>query len=180
MTNAEPTPVFRRFPWVQLVFCIACLSMAAWTWMRYSYAWEVTPKELDDTPFQGDPTKVGSPSPRPDSRWLDGPSRELLKWTPPDWEHPFRHPLLGRYVSNHAEDAQAFSGRVVYKSRITRGGSTIEPYLAVDKSRSRFTGESIAGLIVGSMGVFIFSLYLRSWLGERTARASPPEQDMIA
>jgi len=25
---------FRRFPWVQLVFCLACLTMAAWTWLR--------------------------------------------------------------------------------------------------------------------------------------------------
>ncbi len=34
VTEPEPTPVFSRFPWVQLVFCLACLSMAAWTWMR--------------------------------------------------------------------------------------------------------------------------------------------------
>ena len=44
MTEPEPTPAFRSpadhgraltgFPWVQLVFCLACLAMAAWTWMR--------------------------------------------------------------------------------------------------------------------------------------------------
>ena len=34
MTHETPSP-FRRFPWVQLVFCLACLTMTAWTWMRY-------------------------------------------------------------------------------------------------------------------------------------------------
>ena len=35
MTDTSPDrSPFRRFPWVQLVFCIACLSMTAWTWMR--------------------------------------------------------------------------------------------------------------------------------------------------
>jgi len=32
-TDDTPSP-FRRFPWVQLVFCAACLAMTAWTWMR--------------------------------------------------------------------------------------------------------------------------------------------------
>ncbi len=47
VTESAPTPVFRRFPWVQLVFCIACLTMAAWTWMRFSYAWKVAPEDID-------------------------------------------------------------------------------------------------------------------------------------
>ena len=47
VTDASPSP-FRRFPWVQLVFCVACLTMTAWTWMRYSYAW---PLEVGDGPF---------------------------------------------------------------------------------------------------------------------------------
>jgi len=45
---------------------------------------------------------------------------------------------------------------------------------------SRFTSASIAGLAVGAMGIFIFGLYLRRWLRERTALASEPQQDMIA
>jgi hypothetical protein len=46
VANAEPTPVFRRFPWIQFVFCLACLSMTAWAWMRYSYAWDMTPDDM--------------------------------------------------------------------------------------------------------------------------------------
>ncbi|MHC5059006.1 MAG: hypothetical protein ACYTKD_30495 [Planctomycetota bacterium] len=38
MSDVDPRP-FRRFPWVQLVFCVVCLSMAACLWMRYSYCW---------------------------------------------------------------------------------------------------------------------------------------------
>jgi len=34
---------------------------------------------------------------------------------------------------------------------------------------SRFTGASIAGLVVGAMGVFVFSVALRHWLKERKA-----------
>jgi len=33
VTDTDLLP-FRRFPWVQLVFCLACLAMTAWTWMR--------------------------------------------------------------------------------------------------------------------------------------------------
>ena len=45
--NATPNrSPFRRFPWIQLVFCLACLSMAAWTWMRYSYAWGLSAEDI--------------------------------------------------------------------------------------------------------------------------------------
>jgi hypothetical protein len=39
---------------------------------------------------------------------------------------------------------------------------------------------SIGGLVVGAMGVFIFGLFLRRWLIERKALASPPAQDMAS
>jgi len=50
----------------------------------------------------------------------------------------------------------------------------------LDGTGSRFHGASIAGLVVGAMGCFIFGLYLRRWLRERKALASQPKQDMIA
>ncbi|MHC4247932.1 MAG: hypothetical protein ACYS9X_02265 [Planctomycetota bacterium] len=52
--------------------------------------------------------------------------------------------------------------------------------LGIDITASRFHGASIAGLVVGAMGCFIFGLYLRTWLRERKALASQPGQDMIA
>jgi hypothetical protein len=39
------------------------------------------------------------------------------------------------------------------------------------KAASRFHGASIAGIVVGAMGCFIFGLYLRRWLRERKAAA---------
>ncbi len=41
--------------------------------------------------------------------------------------------------------------------------------LILDATRSRFHPASIAGLVVGAMGCFIFGLYLRQWLRERRA-----------
>jgi len=42
-----------------------------------------------------------------------------------------------------------------------------EAGLVVNVSASRLTGASIAGLVVGAMGVFVFAGALRHWLGER-------------
>ncbi len=46
VTNTESTSPFRRFPWIQLVFCLACLAMTTWTWMRYSYCWHIMAREI--------------------------------------------------------------------------------------------------------------------------------------
>ncbi len=39
--------------------------------------------------------------------------------------------------------------------------------LRLDTYASRFHGASIAGFVVGAMGVFVFTVALRHWLGER-------------
>jgi len=72
------------------------------------------------------------------------------------------------------EDEQTYIGRLEIVGR--------PDYYAInlDTTASRFTGASIAGLVVGAMGCFIFGLYMRTWLGERKALARQPEQDMIA
>jgi hypothetical protein len=44
--------------------------------------------------------------------------------------------------------------------------------IIIDPTASYLTGASIAGLVVGAMGVFIFGLYLRRWLVNRKALAS--------
>jgi hypothetical protein len=74
----------------------------------------------------------------------------------------------------HANVETTFSGRELGEST----GTTVRDFL--DTTASRFHPASIAGLVVGAMGVFIFGLYLRRWLVERKALASQPEQDMIA
>jgi hypothetical protein len=42
--------------------------------------------------------------------------------------------------------------------------------LCFDFTASRWHGASITGLVVGAMGVFVFTLYLRTWLKERSVR----------
>jgi hypothetical protein len=64
-----------------------------------------------------------------------------------------------------------------------KGGSPVSydarlPYLLVNVHPLH--RASIAGLVVGAMGCFIFGLYLRRWLVERKALASQPGQDMLA
>ncbi len=39
----------------------------------------------------------------------------------------------------------------------------------LDGTASRFTPQSIAGLVVGAMGVFVFAVVLRRWLKNRRA-----------
>ena len=143
MTDASASP-FRRFPWVQLVFCAACLVMAAWTWMRYSYAWEVTEADFAGvTEHNAD-----------------------------------KHPFVGRYVAYRSARGgglpETMTGRVNLRE-IEPEDDELAPSpdarfcLVTTLPASRFHPASIAGLVVGVMGVFIFGLYLRRWLREREA-----------
>ena len=178
MTNAEPTPVFRRFPSVQLVFCLACLGMTVWTWMRYSYAWDVTPDELWELKRQW-------------HRAGRYPAEELYVQVPGTlrtWDDGSE--TLGHLdqsdgaIQVFRRDETPLPGttlRVVLKGRLSNidefGGGYMCP--VVDATASRFHPASIAGLVVGAMGCFIFGLYLRRWLVDRKALARLPGRDMI-
>ncbi|MHC4248687.1 MAG: hypothetical protein ACYS9X_06115 [Planctomycetota bacterium] len=186
MSDTVPSP-FRRFPWVQLVFCLACLSMAGWTWMRYSYAWDVTPRDswisepsswfppgewlLDGRGLSPNPTLVG--------RYVgaSGGYRQCTGYTGMDFLADHNDPGIVVYVTVPGSSTLAPDGT----GMLVRGRVEVEKdALGVDPTRSRFTGVSVAGLVVGAMGVFIFGLYLRRWLIERKALAGQPGQDMIA
>jgi hypothetical protein len=177
---ADPHP-FHRFPWVQLAFCLACLAMAAWTWMRCSYAWDVTPEDITEMVFDGTSwlalRKPPEESPfygryvilrgrifEETATWPEGSLTHLgLVWS-------YGDPPASVGVSLRADHGLrprtplAIAGRV---GRLGAGDSYAK--ICVDAQASRFHPESIAGLIVGAMGCFIFSLYLRRWLRERRA-----------
>ncbi|MHC5054819.1 MAG: hypothetical protein ACYTKD_08885 [Planctomycetota bacterium] len=89
---------------------------------------------------------------------------------------------FGRMMSNGDEPAwvtikglpegvspEIVHGRVVAETRI---GSVSMRFLGVDAAASRWTGASVAGLVVGAMGIFIFALHLRRWM-----RVRGPKQD---
>ena len=201
-----------RFPYVAALLCTACLGAAAWTWMRFSYAWEVTPRTLIDAFDSGEGGSwkrayvsvhghivsviFGSASPPvPPSAYVnvaqertkaeaDARVRELqaelrakvseeeyreferthgpgvlsvsAKWPDMDYQVPVR--ITSDEWASRSRGS-LFNGRVVEHPR----------GLAVDTTVSRFHGASIAGLVVGAMGVFVFSVALRHWLGERGA-----------
>ena len=167
-----------RFPWVQLVFCIACFTMTAWTWLRYSYAWRVPTQYMSHEAATG---------------WLRQRYVSFDGVVTGPWQH-------GRYrglhvtgtrigpptrIMVHRSDSapawspekgrlQHFLGRIwppeSYRPSNEFGGiGGFRCDTVVDTTASRFHPASVAGLVVGAMGVFVFALYLRRWLTERRA-----------
>ncbi len=182
--------------------------MAGYTWMRYSYAWEVTPSQLADV------------KPSDMSRWkgryvrLRGIVSRHARV--PEWgmtvvgirdatQERFRAMALVPFATIPSRNEAVILGGRLWDGKdyltacrgelqLTWWGKPVAPghtppIVLEDKTQdaiclltvvSRFHGASIAGLVVGAMGCFIFGLYLRTWLGDRKALAQAPEQDMIA
>jgi hypothetical protein len=161
--------------------------MAAWTWMRYSYCWHVSAADLDDKMEQWDNLPF-SPAASMFVRssgvasgnelTLDGEeffveafaqdAEGVLHCVEVKWPKGVPYP--------EAEAVFWFQGRLLtYAPDHDPKG----PF-AVDATASRFHAASVAGLVVGAMGVLILGLYLRRWLRARKALASQPGQDMIA
>jgi hypothetical protein len=170
--------------------------MTTWTWIRYSYAWDVTPKHF----HPGVPVVEPSPNVRP---WIAerfvrlqgivvgfghqsytdawrGYLRESSQGGP-RYQHGVATVILAaEHPRPRSGMALQISGRVHAKPTFysfRRLGSTHRIYL--DAGASRFHGASVAGLVIGTMGVFIFGLYLRSWLRATKALACEPARDMI-
>jgi len=188
VTEAEPSPAFRRFPWIQLVCCISCLSMTAWTWMRYSYGWDVPAENLSVKSADG----CGNPYAGCFVR-LYGAMGIAARGHYYCLAVPYNVDGLARGNTGNYESVRlrpygfgrAPSGPVTLSGRLVLAGPETgqdgqNAWLELDTDVSRFTWQSVAGLVVGAMGCFIFGLYLRTWLRERRALASQPEQDMIA
>ncbi len=190
MTEPAPTPAFRRFPWVQLVFCLACLTMTAWTWMRYSYCWTLTPEWITAI----GPSVVADDTRFPSRAYVEVTGRPFVFHEFPDgtggsfWETSL-HVGEKAWVRLSGTGAPPARGDMTVSGRlgvIHHGPDTprmlyVEsPVLYVYPPEGRFHPASVAGLVVGAMGCIIFGLYLRAWLRERKALASEPPQDMIA
>ncbi|MHC4502879.1 MAG: hypothetical protein ACYTFI_06210 [Planctomycetota bacterium] len=171
--------------------------------MRYSYAWEVTPTDLfltddggnlhgwPDAAFvavQGtvrweNPPRDGvqrlelcdrkgcphivqvralaaTPSRSGDANWRLVPTGYA-----PDRQQPF----VGRVQREMVTGIAMWSGG---------SGVTEDIMVELDATASRLTGASVAGLVVGAMGVFVFGAALRQWLNRRRVfGAQAPEGD---
>ncbi|MHC4247934.1 MAG: hypothetical protein ACYS9X_02275 [Planctomycetota bacterium] len=146
--------------------------------MRYSYAWDVTPRQFD---MFVEPKA---------ENWL-----AELNW----YRRAYLH-LRGRrdpYVPFYDESVGTTCYMVCDEDGVVRvaGPTNADAYSPVivkgrlgsryrfvflDTTASRVHPASVAGIVVGAMGCFIFGLYLRRWLRARKALASQPGQDMIA
>jgi hypothetical protein len=176
VTNAEPAPVFRRFPWVQLVFCLACLSMAAWTWIASYCCWQVTPDQLVEgapriwfAPLLGLYVDVSVPKdfqldPYPDNLISAGvdPTFTLRRNRSGELRMQFSNRHYRMIQARGLRLGSSVRGRIVQAA--PPSGRAL---VGVDTRSPRISGSAIAGLVVGAMGCFIFGLYLRRWLKAR-------------
>ena len=183
-----------RFPYVGALLCAGCVGMAGYLWMRYSYVWDVSPTDMKllwaksaggkitrfdgmlvritaKTPFatvppgapsvaevvlidHDDHSSVSLTAQVPRSRL--GPEYRVFEGDPGftmDREYP-SITLVGRKGS--------------YRYPKYRPGPT-----RLDCYASRFHPASVSGLVVGAMGLFVFTVALRHWLRERKAATEP-------
>jgi hypothetical protein len=179
-----------RFPYVAALLCGACLGAAVWTWMRYSYAWDVTPRQVVEVAIHEgayvhlhclqdtrrgfrecsgiqvyDPdnldTVVAVVCPRPGEDVFFVKIADPLPPAPPDVP-------IGLTEDDVPDtwDIPDYVVPAIHAGRVRRpGGGMGEVWV----NASRFHGASIAGLVVGAMGVFVFAVALRHWLNQRRA-----------
>ena len=172
-----------RFPYIAALLCAACLGAAAWTWMRYSYCWPLSFADVNERENRW----LGA--------WLEGAYAELTGPPVPfdrpgTWAHvlcdnPEAPAVAVTLVGEGSAQVVGQDARCEYRGRLFPAyelEDDISPssqfpdrrqplpiYLGLDTTRSRFTGASVAGLVVGAMGVFVLTVALRHWLGERRA-----------
>jgi hypothetical protein len=155
-----------RFPFVGALLCAACLAAAAWTWMMYSYCWNVSLKDVANDPIVLLKRQLG--------RYERVEGVCLGRWS--------RANCGGLLVADHVDPTVAYEivikgegmpavatgDRLVFTGRMDPFVTVDDPLCGtMDISGSRFTGASIAGLVVGAMGVFVFAVALRHWFEER-------------
>ena len=159
-----------RFPIVGALLCAACLGAAVWTWMRYSYVWDMTLAE-----YRRSPRRVTG------GRWDAWPCNAYVRVGGVLQPGPvvgddrpgrlfFYSFLTSRYdprsssvlvASHNRSDLVVNSLQFQLVCGRVRGKPHGILHLYIDAHRLH--GASIAGLVVGAMGVFVFTVALRHW-----------------
>ena len=161
-----------RFPYGEAAFCAVCLCVAAYTWMKHSYAWPATADEVSreyiahvksgaarkGELLYGDPGPYMAIRGTIDQTAVDddgnvhgsfGPMRISAEFPP------------GTKLELGVE--RVYVGRMWYHGGM-RGRFT---YSGLDGTASRYTAASVTGLIVGAAGLCVFALSVRRWLRKR-------------
>jgi hypothetical protein len=141
--------------------------MTAWTWLRYTYAWDVTDTDARYWVLDYYVVCRAHPFHFP----VEMPT--VASW--PDIDFAVRDPSGTAICYRASPEGPPVAGRYWDYERTPTGVLVPTLYTA-----PRVHPASVAGIIVGAMGCFIFGLYLRRWLIERKAVASEPPRDMIA
>ena len=164
-----------RFPYVAALLCAACLGAAVWTWMAYSFAFSLNAR-LPSSHHMGYVHDTGIGMWDSHHGGYYAVRGVVLAVFPLDWRG-MREVLLLRTppgdayvcVLISADDPPPSGAHVAYVGRalVTEDEGDRGKRFRLDASANRFTGASIAGLVVAAMGVWVFSVALRHWLGER-------------
>ncbi len=167
-----------RFPYVVALLCAACVGAAAWTWMRYSYCWSATVRDVQCAVLDGQVVGSSWPSGRyvclrgvlqegPGSKVHRRNGLRVYRLAAADIECDV---VLPQSAEGSWERETLFVGRVRAVSIVPDGSYyLLYTTMALDATVGRWHGASVAGLVVGAMGVLVFAVYLRHWLKERRA-----------
>jgi len=161
------------FPWVALALCLASLAAAAWLWMRYSYRWDVAGKDLPqlrpatlyytywiaDLSAAEEPPLAGRYV-RFHGELVGGADPCFFKVT--DSHGAFAWLLVRGedFPAKHHWAQREFDGRIVL---VSADRPVPEGFPVIDITAGRFTGASIAGLVVGAWGAFVFVAAFLHW-----------------
>jgi len=168
MAEPEPKRKLPRFPYVAALLCAACVGAAGWTWMRYSHVWDVTVAHLTEAPacfdeycvrFEG--TNITHDT-LISAREVDGVHRGFHGVTVCE-DIQSTEDVLSLLVARELSAPLAFS-RGQFTGRLRLNNSSYHLFLLLPAGRHP---ASITGLVVGVMGVFVFTVALRHWLRER-------------
>jgi hypothetical protein len=166
--HATPPGPHARFPYGPALLCAACIVMAGWMLMRFSYAWEIN---LDDLPRSTAPGEGAFVRVRGTIEKHQSFNKHYYRFMITAKEDKQVWVFLPRGEVRDDEGAAAVVEGRIWNENF-RGMFGLGIYGDVlDTSASRFHAASVAGLVVAAMGCFIFGLYFRAWLRERRAAA---------
>ena len=170
----DPGP-HARFPWAPALLCAASLAMAAWAWMRFSYAWERTPEDLTELVFNGKYWEDVGRTPEETPFFgryvlLKGRMFESTGLWPERTKGNFGivwgHDDLPAAVEIVSPVKLGPETSIAIKGRVGKL-ATPNAKVCVAGTGSRWHPASVAGLVVAAFGTFVFGLYLRRWVKER-------------
>ncbi len=186
-----------RFPFVAAALCAARVGAAVWGWMRYSYCWDFTPGELEerfgaeavpDFHSEGGGGETGRyvRVSGTASDWMVGHATPLLKGSGSDRAARRKYVWLSdgegsvfvrvpRAAASLAMEGKlfTFTGRVLPNPENLPLSGTPPDVCLIDATAGRFHGASVAGIVVGAMGVFVFGMALRHWIRRRRELDAP-------